>query len=121
MIEASISAVPGLVAAFLVFGALFALPTVFLLKARSKPWRLPTALAVYVAGILSVTTLPGSAGLEAAQCDMGAPIHLFTDESALLNVALFAPGAFLAVLALRRPVTVAAAFVCLSGAVELIQ
>ncbi|MEU4087298.1 VanZ family protein [Streptomyces aureus] len=121
MIEASISAVPGLVAAFLVFGALFALPTVFLLKARSKPWRLPTALAVYVAGILSVTTLPGSAGLEAAQCDMGAPIHLFTDESALLNVALFAPGAFLAVLALWRPVTVAAAFVCLSAAVELIQ
>ncbi|MEU0060036.1 VanZ family protein [Streptomyces sp. NPDC006334] len=121
MIEASISAVPGLVAVFLIFGALFALPTAFLLKSRNKPWRLPTTLAVYVAGILSVTALPGNAGLEVAQCDMGAPIHLFTDENALLNVALFAPGAFLAVLALRRPVTVAAAFACLSGAIELIQ
>ncbi|MEU4166967.1 VanZ family protein [Streptomyces sp. NPDC026665] len=121
MIEASISAVPGLATAFLIFSALFALPTAFLLRARGKPWRLPTALAVYMAGILSVTTLPGSAGLEAAQCDIGAPIHLLSDESALLNVALFAPGALLAVLALRRPVTVAAAFGCLSGALELVQ
>ncbi|EKX66857.1 VanZ family protein [Streptomyces ipomoeae] len=121
MIEASISAVPGLVVTFLVLGTLFGFLTAFLAKSRNRPWQFPTALAIYVAGILSVTLLPGDAGLEAAQCDAGAPVHLFTDTSSLLNIALFAPGAFLAVLALRRPVTVAAAFVCLSGTVELIQ
>ncbi|MFF4756811.1 VanZ family protein [Streptomyces sp. NPDC002514] len=121
MIEASIAAVPGLVAGFLILGALFALPTAFLAKARNRPWQPVTALAVYVAGILSVTLLPGDAGLEAAQCDTGAPLHLFTDTSSLLNIALFAPGAFLAVHALRRPVTAAAAFIILSGTVELIQ
>jgi hypothetical protein len=36
-------------------------------------------------------------------------------------MALFAPAALLAVLLFRRPVTVAAGFVCLSGAVELTQ
>ncbi|MER5858255.1 VanZ family protein [Streptomyces sp900105245] len=121
MIKASISAVPGLVAVFLVLGTLFALPTAFLARARAVPWQPPAAFAAYVAGILTVTLLPGNAGLEDAQCDAGAPLHLLTDPGALLNIALFAPGAFLGVLLWRRPVTVGAAFVCLSGSVELIQ
>ncbi|TGZ18101.1 hypothetical protein DV517_30740 [Streptomyces sp. S816] len=121
MIEASISAVPGLVISFLVLGALLVLLTVSVARVWNKPWRLPAALALSIAGILSVTLLPGNGGLEAAQCDAGAPLHLFTSTSSLLNIALFAPGAFLGVLALRRPMTVAAAFVCLSGTVELLQ
>ncbi|MHC5902933.1 VanZ family protein [Streptomyces sp. S6] len=121
MIEASISAVPGLVATFLVSGALLAVPVAFLMKSRGKPWRLSVTFSAYVAGILSVTLLPGNAGLEAAQCDVGAPVHILTDTSSLLNIALFAPGALLAVLVFRRPATAVASFVCLSVGVELIQ
>ncbi|MFF1309193.1 VanZ family protein [Streptomyces sp. NPDC058307] len=121
MIEASIKAVPGLIVIFLILAALVGAPTALIAKARNKPWPLGTALATYVVGIVSVTLLPGDAGLEAGQCDTGVPEHLFTSTSSLLNIALFAPGAFLAVLLFKRPVTVAAAFGCLSGAVELIQ
>ncbi|MEU3242919.1 VanZ family protein [Streptomyces sp. NPDC006875] len=121
MIEASIKAVPGLIVSFLILAALVAGPTALVAKARNRPWPLRTAVAVYLAGIVAVTLLPGDAGLESGQCDTGMPAHLFTSASSLLNIALFAPGAFLAVLLFRRPVTVAAALGCLSGAVELIQ
>ncbi|WP_340379260.1 VanZ family protein [Streptomyces sp. SS7] len=121
MIEASISAVPGLVVSFSVLAVLVAGPTALVARARGKPWPLRTVLAAYLAGILAVTLLPGHAGMESWQCDTGMPLHQFTSASALLNIALFAPGAFLAVLLFRRPVTVAAAFGALSGAVELAQ
>ncbi|MFF4654783.1 VanZ family protein [Streptomyces sp. NPDC001381] len=121
MIEASVSAVPGLIVSFLVLAVSVAVPTAFVARARNKPWPLRTALAAYVAGIGAVTLLPGSAGLEPSQCDTGMPAHVFTSAGSLLNIALFAPGAFLAVLLFRRPVTVAAAFGALSGAVELAQ
>ncbi|MBK3626818.1 VanZ family protein [Streptomyces sp. MBT49] len=121
MIEASISAVPGLIVSFLILAALIAAPTALVAKARNKPWPLRTALAVYLAGILAVTLLPGDAGLQSWQCDTGTPTHLFTSASSLLNIALFAPGALLAVLLFKRPVTVAAAFGALSAAVELAQ
>ncbi len=74
-----------------------------------------------MAGIAAVTLLPGDAGLRAGQCDTGMPTHLFTSESSLLNIALFAPGALLAVLLFRRPVTAAAGFGCLSGTIEVVQ
>ncbi|MEW2303007.1 VanZ family protein [Streptomyces sp. NPDC006655] len=121
MIEASIAAIPGLVASFLAIAVLLGLPTALVAKARGKPWPLRTALAVYLSGIIAVTLLAGNAGLKPGQCDTGAPIHLLTSASSLLNIALFAPGAFLAVLLFRRPVTVAVAFVILSAAVELTQ
>ncbi|MEU4876573.1 VanZ family protein [Streptomyces sp. NPDC021608] len=121
MIEASLSAVPGLVVSVLVLAVLTAAPTALVAKATGRPWPLRTALAVYLAGILAVTLLPGHAGLQPWQCDTGAPTHLFTSASSLLNVALFAPGALLAVLLFPRPVTVAAAFGTLSAAVELAQ
>ncbi|SEQ36180.1 Glycopeptide antibiotics resistance protein [Streptomyces sp. yr375] len=121
MIEASIKAVPGLIVTFLILAALVAVPTALIAKARNKPWRLRTALTAYLVGIVTVTLLPGDAGLESGQCDTGMPAHLFTSTSSLLNIALFAPGAFLTVLQFKRPATVAVAFGCLSGAVELIQ
>ncbi|MEU1180415.1 VanZ family protein [Streptomyces sp. NPDC005820] len=71
--------------------------------------------------MVAVTLLPGDAGMGPWQCDTGTPTHLFTSASSLLNIALFAPGAFLAVLLFSRPVTVAAAFGALSGVVELAQ
>ncbi|MEU1510547.1 VanZ family protein [Streptomyces sp. NPDC005811] len=121
MIEASISAVPGLIASWAVLAALVAVPTALVAKAKKRPWPLRTALAAYVAGIAAVTLLPGDAGLGPWQCDTGMPLHLVTSASSRLNIALFAPGAFLAVLLFRRPATVAAAFGALSGAVELAQ
>jgi hypothetical protein len=121
VIEASISAVPGLIAFFVILAALSAVPTVLVAKARNKPWPLRTALAIYLAGIVAVTLLPGHAGLESGQCDTGLPAHLFTSASSLLNIALFAPGAFLAVLLFRRPVTVLASFACLSAGIEIVQ
>ncbi|MEH0544526.1 VanZ family protein [Streptomyces sp. B21-105] len=121
MIEASIAAVPGLIFSFLILAALIAVPTALVAKARKKPWPLRMAVAAYLAGILAVTLLPGDAGLQSWQCDTGAPTHLFTSASSLLNIALFAPGALLAVLLFKRPVTVAAAFGALSGTVEIAQ
>ncbi|MDO0933117.1 VanZ family protein [Streptomyces sp. DG2A-72] len=121
MIEASIAAVPGLIVTFLVLAAIVAVPTALVAKARDNPWPLPVVLAVYIAGILAVTLLSGNAGLESNQCDTGAPIHLFTSASSLLNVALFTPGALLAVVLYKRPVTVAAVFTSLSATIELVQ
>ncbi|MBT1095084.1 VanZ family protein [Streptomyces sp. Tu102] len=121
MIEASIAAVPGLIVSFLILAAVLGLPTALVAKARNKPWPLRTALAVYLAGIFAVTLLPGDAGLEPWQCDTGAPTHLLTSVSSLLNIALFAPAGFLAVQLFRRPITVAATGACVSAMVELMQ
>ncbi|MDQ0933586.1 VanZ family protein [Streptomyces turgidiscabies] len=121
MIEASIAAVPGLLVSFLILAAVLAAPTALVANARNKPWPLRTALAVCLAGILAVTLLPGAAGLEPWQCDTGAPTHLLTSASSLLNVALFAPAAFLAVQLFRRPITVVAGGGCVSATVELMQ
>ncbi|WP_158727293.1 VanZ family protein [Streptomyces sp. NRRL S-31] len=121
MIEASVSAVPRLVISFLILAIVLAVPTALVARSRGKAWPIRTALAVYLAGIVTVTLLPGNAGLESGQCDVGMPIHLLTSAGSLLNISLFAPGAFLAVLIFRRPVTVAATLSCLSATVELVQ
>lgn len=121
MIEASVSAVPRLLATFLILAALLAVPTALVAKSKKKPWLLSTAHAVWLAGIVAVTLLPGAAGLEAGQCDTSLSSRAFTSASSLLNIALFAPGAFIASLLFRRPLTVAAVFGLLSGTVELIQ
>ncbi|MFJ4563959.1 VanZ family protein [Streptomyces caelestis] len=121
MIEASVSAVPRLLASFLILAMLLAVPTALVAKSRKKPWPLRTALAICLAGIVAVTLLPGDAGLDVGQCDTSLSSRAFTSASSLLNIALFTPGAFLAALLFRRPVTVAAAFGFLSATVELIQ
>ncbi|GAB1340125.1 hypothetical protein ACE1SV_67150 [Streptomyces sp. E-15] len=121
MIEASVSAVPRLIVSFLILAIVLAAPTALVARSRGKAWPIRTALAVYLAGIVTVTLLPGNAGLESGQCDVGMPIHLLTSAGSLLNISLFAPGAFLAVLIFRRPVTVAATLSCLSATVELVQ
>lgn len=121
MIEASVAAVPGLIVSFLAIATFVAVPTALVAKVRRKPWALSTALAIYLSGIAAVTLLPGDAGLNSGQCDTGMPTHVFTSASSLLNVAFFVPGAFLAVLLFKRPITVAAAFACLSGGIELVQ
>ncbi|MFJ2407311.1 VanZ family protein [Streptomyces xanthochromogenes] len=121
MIKASISAVPGLIAAFLILAAVLAGLTVLAARKLGRPVLLPALLATSIAGILTVTLLPGTAGVEAGQCDSGLPVHRFTSSSSLLNMDLFIPGAAISVLLFRRPATTIAPFIILSGLVEFIQ
>ncbi|MFD8967708.1 VanZ family protein [Streptomyces sp. NPDC059568] len=122
MIKASIAAVPGLFFSFLIVAILFAVPVALIARARKKPVVVRVLLAMSVAGVVSVTLLPGHAGTGGgAQCDSGWPTHLLTSPSALLNVALFLPGAALGILVFRRPVTVAAVWLLFSTTVEFIQ
>ncbi|MER7149020.1 VanZ family protein [Streptomyces xanthochromogenes] len=121
MIKASISAVPGLIAAFLILTAVLAGLTVLAARKLGRPILLPALLATSIAGILTVTLLPGTAGVEAGQCDSGLPVHLLTSSSSLLNMGLFIPGAAISVLLFRRPATTIASFIILSGLVEFIQ
>ncbi|MFF8603930.1 VanZ family protein [Streptomyces sp. NPDC015232] len=122
MIEASIGAISGLFISFLVMAAVFAMPVALLARARNRPALLPASLATSIAGVLAVTLLPGNAGTAMdGICDFGKPVHLLTSTSALLNIGLFVPSPFLAVLLFRRPATVAAVAVVCSGAVELVQ
>ncbi|MGW1978816.1 VanZ family protein [Streptomyces sp. NPDC001889] len=122
MIEASIGAVSGLVPVFCVMAVLLALPTALVTATRKRPLLLPVLLAVSLAGVLTVTLLPGNAGAAMeGLCDTGSPSRLLTSPSALLNIALFVPAALLGTLVFRRPVTVTAVAVLGSGTVELVQ
>ncbi|MDI9835254.1 VanZ family protein [Streptomyces sp. KAU_LT] len=124
MIEASIEAVPGLLLSFGVLALMLALPVGLLARIRHKPVTVRVLCAVGVAGVCAATLLPADGGpvAQGAVCDVSSPFpQLFLSSSALLNVALFAPPSFFAVLVLRRPVTVAAVAVLSSGLIELIQ
>ncbi|MFF0434790.1 VanZ family protein [Streptomyces sp. NPDC004327] len=121
MIEASVSALPGLVVSFVLLAVLFGGVTALIAKARSKPLAPRVAIAVYLSGVLAVTLMPGNAGLSSWECDTGLPEHLLDSTSSLLNIALFAPGAALVVLVHRRPLVAASSFIFLSGIVELVQ
>ncbi|MGK5500477.1 VanZ family protein [Streptomyces sp. URMC 125] len=123
MIEASIKAVPGLLVSFLLLAALFALPVWLRARKLGRPTALPTVFAVSLAGAAAVTLLPGSAGTSGeGVCDNGfSATYLLNSSSALLNVALLIPSAFLAVLLFRRPVTVAASIPLFSACIEFAQ
>ncbi|MFJ4753569.1 MULTISPECIES: VanZ family protein [unclassified Streptomyces] len=124
MIDASIGAVPGLFLSFAVLALVLALPVGLLAHLRHKPVTMRVLCAVGIAGVCAATLLPAGGGPagQGALCDVSPPFpQLFLSSSALLNVALFAPAPFFAVLVLRRPVTVAAVAVLCSGCIELIQ
>ncbi|MFB8757712.1 VanZ family protein [Streptomyces nigra] len=124
MIEASIEAVPGLLLSFGVLALALALPVGLLARIRHKPVAVRVLCAVSIAGVCAVTLLPADGGpvAQGAACDVSSPFpQLFLSSSALLNVALFVPAPFFAVLVLRRPVTVAAVAVLCGACIELIQ
>lgn len=126
MIKASIGAVPGLLAAFLVLAALFIVPVWYVARIRCRPVMVRALFAASVAGIVSVTLLPGNGSTgQGVVCDTGSPFTQLTQSSAstsaLLNVALFVPAPFFGVLVFRRPATVAAIAALTSGVVELLQ
>lgn len=123
VIEASIEAVPGLLASFLLLAALFALPVWLKTRKLGRPTALPTVFAFSLAGVTAVTLLPGGAGVSGkGVCDNGFSVtYLLSSPSALLNVALFIPSAFLAMLLFRRPVTVAASIPLSSSCIEFVQ
>ena len=124
MIDASIKAVPGLLLSFGVLALILGLPTGLIAWIRQKPVTVRVLCAGSVAGICAVTLLPTDGGPvgQGAICDLSSPFpQMFQSSSALLNVALFAPAPFFAVLVFRRPLTVAAVTVISSGVIELVQ
>ncbi|MFE5191364.1 VanZ family protein [Streptomyces sp. NPDC056628] len=124
MIDASIEAIPGLLLSFGVLALILALPVGLLARVRQKPVTIRLLCAVSVAGVCAVTLLPTDGGPvgQGAICDVSSPFpQLFLSSSALLNVALFAPAPFFAMLVFRRPLTVVAVAVLSSGLIELIQ
>ncbi|WP_328912521.1 MULTISPECIES: VanZ family protein [unclassified Streptomyces] len=124
MISASFGAVPGLLPAFLLLTALAVPPVWYVARLRGRPVAARVLFTAGVAGVVSVTLLPGSGSSgQGAVCDTGSPFAVLTTWSTgvLLNVALFAPAPFFAVLAFRRPLTVAASAALASGLVELLQ
>ncbi|MFE2629677.1 VanZ family protein [Streptomyces sp. NPDC059374] len=124
MIDASIKAVPGLLISFGVLALVLTLPVGLLARIRQKPVTVRVLCAVSIAGVCAVTLLPTDGGPidQGAICDVSSPLpQLFLSSSAMLNVALFAPAPFFAVLVFRRPLTVATLTILSSGCIELIQ
>ncbi|MEU7205699.1 VanZ family protein [Streptomyces sp. NPDC045470] len=123
MIEASVGAVPGLVPAFVITAFLLAVPVGLISTLRGRSAVLPVLLTTALVGILTVTLMPSSLESEApGTCDQGLPGASFlASESAQLNVLLFVPLCFLAVLLFRCPVLVLAGTVILTSGIELAQ
>ncbi|KUL37920.1 hypothetical protein ADL22_20015 [Streptomyces sp. NRRL F-4489] len=123
MINASIGAVPGLIPAFLLLAALLGAAAAAAARARGGPVVLSVLTAAALSGVLVVTLLPGGGGSgQSGACDIGLPGWEFLgSESSRLNVALFVPVSFLAVLLFPRPVAVLAGALLLTGAIELVQ
>ncbi|MEU2436930.1 VanZ family protein [Streptomyces rubradiris] len=123
MIDASVQAIPGLLAWFVVIALCLTVPTVLIARARRKPITVRVLLAVCSAGILAVTLLPADGGPvgDGAVCDLSSPFPQLTSSSALLNVALFVPASFFAALVFQRPLTTLAVTAVGSGLIELVQ
>nr|WP_240150533.1 VanZ family protein [Streptomyces sp. SID7805] len=92
-------------------------------KAKGGSVVLSPLFAVALAGVLTVTLLPGGGGSgQVGICDVGLPLQdLLSSESARLNVLLFIPASFLAVLLFRRPILALSGSLILTCGVELIQ
>ncbi|MFG2142076.1 VanZ family protein [Streptomyces sp. NPDC048650] len=125
MIEVSVGALPGLIPAFLVIAVMLGVPSAVVAKGKGKgnSVSLSVLFAVALAGVLTVTLMPGGGGSgRVGICDVGLPARAFlASESARLNVLLFVPVSCLAVLLFRRPISVLAGTLMLTCGVELLQ
>jgi len=123
VIEASIGALPGLIPAFLIIAMILGIPSAIGAKAKGKPVGLSLLLAAALAGVLTVTLMPGDGGSgRAGICDVGLPVQGFlASESARLNVMLFVPVSCLAVLFFKRPILALSGTLMLTCGVELFQ
>ncbi|MHB6912736.1 hypothetical protein [Streptomyces sp. DB-54] len=59
MIKASISALPGLIPAFIVFAVILGLPAGMIARAKRKSITLSILFVAALAGVLTVTLMPG--------------------------------------------------------------
>ncbi|WP_240139960.1 VanZ family protein [Streptomyces sp. MUM 178J] len=123
MIEASIGAVPGLLAAFAVLWAMSAAVVALVSRRRERPVLLPVLAAGAVCGIVTVTLMPGMAGTAGESvCDAGwSMAQAAGSSSAWLNVALFIPAPLLLTMLFKRPLTVAGCSVAACGMIEMAQ
>ncbi|GAB7033858.1 VanZ family protein [Streptomyces sp. NPDC021749] len=123
MIEASIGALPGLIPAFLIIAAIVGIPVALIARAHGGSVSLSLLFTAALAGVLTVTLTPGGGGSgQVGICDVGLPLKdALTSESARLNVLLFMPASFLAVLLFRRPILTLSGSLILTCGVELLQ
>ncbi len=98
-------------------------PAALIAKAKGRSIGLSLLLTTALAGVLVVTMMPGIAGTgQVGSCDTGLPgLDFLASESAQLNVLLFVPLSFLAVLFFRRPLLVLSATLALTCGIELVQ
>ncbi|WP_267243832.1 VanZ family protein [Streptomyces sp. PR69] len=123
MIEASIGAVPGLLAAFAVLWAMSAAVVALVTRSRDRPVLLPVLAAGAVCGIVTITLMPGMAGAAGeSACDTGWSLaQAAGSSSAWLNVALFIPAPLLLTMLFKRPLTVAGCSVAACWMIEMAQ
>ncbi|MEU6521895.1 VanZ family protein [Streptomyces sp. NPDC046924] len=124
MLEASISALPGLIPVFLASVLLFGGCAAFLARAKKWPVAATTLWTASLTAVLVVTLLPGSAGdpLVPVSCNAGPSVRgMVTTASGRLNILLFVPLCFFGVLLFRRPLAVLTGGIALTGMVELLQ
>ncbi len=123
MIEASFSAAPALLPVFAVLGLMFSAATAWWAR-RKGVTVLPAVLwGLSLAGELAVTLTPTAAGYSGRpSCTIGPGMWVdATAQQGLMNVALYVPLTFFGVLLSRRPATVLAGCVVLSGVTEVVQ
>ncbi|MFC8716992.1 VanZ family protein [Kitasatospora sp. NPDC057198] len=122
MIEATLSAVPGLFPAFAVLGLLLGAAAYWQARRREWPPVAAVLLGLSLAGELAATLTPTGYSSARVNCTIGSGVWVtVTGTQGLMNIALYAPLAFFGVLVLRRPLTVLAACTVLSAATELCQ
>ncbi|MER7990336.1 VanZ family protein [Streptomyces noursei] len=123
MIEASVDALPGLIPAFLIIAAMMGIPAALIARAKGRSVSLSLLFTMALAGVLTVTLTPGDGGSgQVGICDVGLPLKdVLASESARLNVLLFIPVSFLAVLLFRRPIFTLSGSLILTCGVEFLQ
>ncbi|MFD8594822.1 VanZ family protein [Kitasatospora sp. NPDC059646] len=123
MIEASLSAAPALFPTFAALGLILGGTALWLARRRDRPVLVAVLFALSVAGEVAATLTPTSSGSWGKPtCSIGSGVwDTATTQQGLMNLAMYVPVAFFGVLALRRPLTVLAGGVVLSGVTEICQ
>ncbi|MET8699154.1 VanZ family protein [Kitasatospora sp. NPDC004723] len=123
MVEASLSAAPALFPVFAVLGLAFGFVALRLARRRQRKPAVAVLFGLSLAGEVAATLTPTTSGSSGEPtCSIGAGVWgTAVAEQGLMNLAMYVPVAFFGVLALRRPLTVFAGGVVLSGVTEISQ
>ncbi|WP_031078643.1 VanZ family protein [Streptomyces sp. NRRL WC-3742] len=123
MTEAALNGTPLLFPVFGVLGVLLGAGAWWWARRSGRPAAVAVLWAVSLAGEAAVTLTPVRSGYSGTPyCAIGSSVWSdLTGQQGLMNIALFAPPAFLTVLLFRRPLTGLAGLVVLLGVTEVAQ